>query len=57
MKSNTDKCYLLVNTKDKVNIRVNNIDICNSKCEKLFGDEFDHKLNFGDRISELWKSY
>ena len=55
MKSNTDKCYLLVNTKDKVNIRVNNIDICNSKCEKLLGDEFDHKLNFGDRISELWK--
>ena len=37
MKSNADKCYLLVNTSDKVNIRIGNIDICNSKCEKLLG--------------------
>ena len=32
-KITADKNFLLVNTSDKVNIRIENIDICNSKCE------------------------
>ena len=35
MKSNTNKCLLLVNTNDKVSNRIDNIDICNGKYQKL----------------------
>ena len=35
MKSNGDKCHLLIRTNNTVNIRVENFDIKNSRCEKL----------------------
>ena len=35
MKSNTDKCRLLVSRNNAVNIRVEDFDIKNSDCEKL----------------------
>ena len=35
MRGNADKCNLLVSTKKTVNIRVENVDIKNSDCEKL----------------------
>ena len=35
MKSNIDKCHLLVTTNNTVNTRVGNFDINNSHCEKL----------------------
>ena len=37
---------LLVNTSNKVNIRINSINICNEKCEKLVGFKFYGKLTF-----------
>lgn len=40
MKNHVDKCYLLVNASNKVNIRINNINICNEKCKNLFGCKF-----------------
>ena len=46
---------LLVNTSDKVDIRRDNIDIFNSKCEKLLGVKFDDKLTFDEHFSELCK--
>ena len=55
-KSNSDKYYLLVSTSNKVNIRIDTSDISNTKCEKLFGVKFDHKLTFDDHISELYKN-
>ena len=48
MKSNANKCHLLVSTGNNVNIRIDNFDICNSR--------FDHKLTFDDHISELCKN-
>ena len=35
MKSNSDKCHLLIITTNPVYIRVKNIDIKNSHCERL----------------------
>ena len=55
MKSNADKCHLLVNTNNAINIKIGNIDINNSTCEKLLGVKFDYKLTFDDQISELCK--
>ena len=46
IKSNADKCHLLVSTNETVKIQVGNYNIANSKCEKLLGINFDHNLNF-----------
>ena len=46
LKSNADKCHLLVSSSDAVNLRVNEYDIKNSECEKLLGVKFGNKLTF-----------
>ena len=46
LKSNADKCHLLVSSSDAVNLRVSEYDIKNSECEKLLGVKFDNKLKF-----------
>ena len=46
MKSNANKCHLLISTSNKVNIKIGNFDISNSKCEKRLGVKFDPKLTF-----------
>ena len=56
MKSNADKCYLLVSVSNKVNVRIDNFDTSNSKCEKLLGVKLDNKLSFGDHVSELYQN-
>ena len=55
MKSNANKCHLLVSTNNTVNIRVENFDIKDSDCEKLLGVKFNHKLTFNSHISDLCK--
>ena len=55
LKSNADKCYLLVITNNTVNFKIGNIDITKRTCEKFVGANFDHKLTFDDHISELCK--
>ena len=55
MKSNPDKCHLLVSTNDNVKIRVGNFQIENTKREKLFGIQFDNKLYFDYHLSEICK--
>ena len=55
MKSNADKCHLLVSTNNTVNIRVENFDIENSDCEKLSVVKFDYELTFNSHISDLCK--
>ena len=55
MRINADKCHLLVSTNNTVKIEIGNIDITNSKKEKLLGVKIDHKLSFDDHISELCK--
>ena len=46
---------MLVSTNDTVNIKIGNIDVTKSTCEKLLGVKFDHKLTFDYHISELCK--
>ena len=41
MKNNADKCHLLVSTNNAINIKIENIDIKNSTCEKPLGVKFD----------------
>ena len=51
----TSECHLLISTNDIVNIRVENLDVKNSYCEKLLGVKFNRKLIFNSHISDLCK--
>ena len=53
LKSNADKCHLLVSSSDAVNLRVSEYDIKNGECEKLLGVKFDNKLKFEKRITDI----
>ena len=53
LKSNADKCHLLVSSSDAVNLRVSEYDIQNSECEKLLGVKFDNKLTFEKHITDI----
>ena len=56
MKSNADKCHLLVSINNTVKIKIGNFDVTNSKSEKLLKVKlFDHNLIFDDHIAELNK--
>ena len=54
MKSNADKCHLLVSTNESVKI-TRDFDINNSSCEKLSGVKFDNKISFDEHITNLCK--
>ena len=53
LKSNTDKCHLLVSSSDAVNLRVREYDIKTSECRKLLGVKFDNKLRFEKHITDV----
>ena len=55
MKSNPDKCHLLVSKNDNVAIRIGNFQIESTKREKLLDIQFDNKLSFGYHLSEICK--
>ena len=51
LKSNIDKCYVLVNTKNPAGMKIGDSTLDNSECEKLLGVKIDVNLNFNDHIS------
>ena len=55
-KGNADKCPLLVNIKDEVMMKIVDLNIVNSECERLLGVKFDYKLTFKSHVSDLCKS-
>ena len=54
MKSNPDKCHLLVSTNDNVAIRIGKFQIENTKREKHLGIQFDNKLSFSTIIYQKY---
>ena len=55
LKSNADKCHLLVSTNDRRSMNVDGLKIDKSDTEKLSGVKFDQKLTFDNHISEICK--
>ena len=53
LKSNANKCYLLVSSTDTVNLRVSGYYIKNRECEKLISVRFDNKLTFEKHITDI----
>ena len=55
MKSNEDKCHLLVTGTTETSVKVGNHDIKNSSSEQLFGVTIDNKLKFNEHVTTLCK--
>ena len=55
MKSNNDKCHLIVTNNDNVTITIGNASIETSNTIELLGITIDNKLNFNEHISNLLK--
>ena len=55
LKSNADKCHVLVSTNKSIGVNIGNYTIDNSECQRLLGVKIDLNLNFSDHISDLCK--
>ena len=55
LKTNVDKCHLLVSSSDAVSLIVSEYDIKNNECEKLLGVKFDNKLTFEKHINDIYR--
>ena len=55
MKSDADKCHLLVSSNEKVIIKIGSHEIANTKREKLLGVHLDSGLSFDYHISGICK--
>ena len=53
MKSNADKCHLLVICNEKITIKIGSHEIANTECERLLGAHLDSGLLFDYHISEI----
>ena len=56
MKSNADKCHLLVSSNEKQTIKIGSHEIANTKREKPLGVYLDGGLSFDYHISEICKN-
>ena len=55
MKSNDDKCHLIVTNKDDVSINLGEENITSTKSVELLGIHIDNKLNFNEHVMTLCK--
>ena len=55
MKSDPNKCHLLVSSCEKIKRKKRNFQIKNSTCEKLLGVHSENRLNFDLHIIGLCK--
>ena len=55
MKLNTDKCHVLLNSQGPNTIKIGNLCIKNSSCEKMLGINFDYMQKFTNDIDEICK--
>ena len=55
MKANNDKYHLITSKQSCMNLKIGNINIENSTCEKLLGVEVDNNLNFIEHLDGIIK--
>ena len=53
MKLKTDKCHLLLNSQEPNTLKIGDLHMNNSLCEKLTGITFDCKLKFNKHIEDI----
>ena len=55
MKSNTDKCHLIIVNNQDHDIKIDNDVITSENSVKLLGVTIDNKLNFNEHVDKLYK--
>ena len=55
MKANKDKCHLIVSSNEHVSMKLDNIEIESSNCERLLRVKIDSKLNFKEHLDGIIK--
>ena len=55
MKTNEDKCHLIVSSNEATEIQIGDFSIKNIENEKLLGVYIDSKLNFDFHVNQLCK--
>ena len=55
MKANPDKCHLLISSASQSELRVGNVTIKSSICEKLLRIKIDNKLRLNAHAEDLCK--
>ena len=55
MKANSDKCHLITSKLSCMNLKIGDINIENSTCQKLLGIKVDNKLNFNEHLDGIIK--
>ena len=55
MKSNSDKCHLLISSPNEVSIKIGSDKIFNETSVKLLGVTIDQNLNFNEHVTNLCK--
>ena len=55
MKENKGKCHLIVSSNKHISMKLDNIEIENSHCERLLGVKIDSKLNFKEHLDVIIK--
>ena len=56
LKSNPDKCHLLLSKNDSFEANINENRISNTRFEELLDVKFDNQLNFNHHISKTWQT-
>ena len=56
MKANPDKCHLLTSSTSQSELKIGNVTIKSSICEKLLGIKIDNKLRLNARVVDLCKN-
>ena len=55
MTANGNKCHFIINKQSCINLKIRNMNIENSNCEKLIGVKVDNKLNFTEHLDGIIK--
>ena len=55
MQANRNKCHPITSEESCINLKVGNINIENSACEKLLGVKLDNKPNFNKHLDGIIK--
>ena len=53
MEANSIKCHLITSKQSCMNLKMGNINIENSTCEKLLVVKIDKKLNFNEHLDGI----
>ena len=55
MKGNSEKCHLLLSSKQQIPLTVKDSEVLSSNHEKLLGITIDNDLNFSEHVTNLCK--